>query len=786
MPMDDELSGVSAAAGFASVKRLLAEHKIVRVHNTSGAFQALLAAQLPAPLLAVTADEAQAQALTRDLRFFVQSQMSADDPQAVARVAHLPYVETAPWDDISPDRRAILSRMATLFRLSQGQHADVLVASAPALARRVIPRASFSDLVDVVQKGEEIDRDTTLKILVRGGFTRSPVVEDAGTFAVRGGVIDVFVPLYRFPLRIELFGDTVESIRFFDPETQRTMRAVDEIYLHPVRETVLTRGNKLRDRLLEAGDHAHHPSSKTRAILDQIDKGEDFFGVEALTPAFHERLASIAEYLPASQLVFVDEPDACIEAVAAMHEEGERAYRARVDEHRLAFTPDEFYLSPADLQAIFDRGKRVEAHQLEVAGSDVPVIRFAVEPHRDLAIELQRARAEKHEELLRPLARRLRDWRDAGVRALVAVPNPQHAERLESLLKGYRIIPHVERVLQSHNLLEPGAQRTNVEIVLGQLGHGFVLPLDGVALLSEQEIFGEKAVRSATKKRRAKGFKQDDFKNLQPGDFVVHTLHGVGIYKGLTKLPLRSAGREVAVDFLQLEYEGGALYLPVWRLNEVQALRGRRGRAPEARQARRRDLEEDQRQGRARKCASSPRSCCSCMRSARRCRATRSRWRRRRRRCSASSRRRSRSRRRPISRRRSTTCSSDIEHERPMDRLVCGDVGYGKTEVAMRAALKAVLGGKQVAVLAPTTVLVEQHASNFAARYTRAAGERAVAVALQAAPRAAGDVEGAGRRARSTSSSARIACCRPTCASRTWGSSSSTRSSASAWRTRSG
>src|SRR5207248_986255 len=133
-----------------------------------------------------------------------------------------------------------------------------------ALARRVIPRAAFAELVDIVQVQQEIDRDATVAVLVRGGYTRSPVVEDAGTFAVRGGVIDVFVPLYRFPLRIELFGDLVESIRFFDPETQRTMRAVDEAYLHPVRETVLTGGHQLRERLLAAGDHASHPSSKTR------------------------------------------------------------------------------------------------------------------------------------------------------------------------------------------------------------------------------------------------------------------------------------------------------------------------------------------------------------------------------------------------------------------------------------------------------------------------------------------------------------------------------------------
>ncbi len=110
--------------------------------------------------------------------------------------------------------------MATLFRLSQGLAAEVLVASASALARRVIPRAAFADLVDVVQKDEELDRDRLTGLLVRGGYTRTPVVEDPGTFAVRGGVIDLFVPLYRFPLRVELFGDLVESLRFFDPETQ--------------------------------------------------------------------------------------------------------------------------------------------------------------------------------------------------------------------------------------------------------------------------------------------------------------------------------------------------------------------------------------------------------------------------------------------------------------------------------------------------------------------------------------------------------------------------------------
>src|SRR6185312_10615604 len=160
--MDDALQGLRAKDGIATVVKLLTESKIVRVHNTAGSFQALFCAELvqahnfPRPLVVVTADETTAQALVRDLRFFLPSQAAGpeNDPTAPSRVAHLPWLETAPWADVSPDRRAIVQRMSTLFRLSQGMAAEVMVASAPALARRVVPRAAYADLVDVVQKGE--------------------------------------------------------------------------------------------------------------------------------------------------------------------------------------------------------------------------------------------------------------------------------------------------------------------------------------------------------------------------------------------------------------------------------------------------------------------------------------------------------------------------------------------------------------------------------------------------------------------------------------------------------
>ncbi|MGZ3404916.1 MAG: transcription-repair coupling factor, partial [Polyangia bacterium] len=414
--------------------------------------------------------------------------------------------------------------------------------------------------------------------------------------------------------------------------------------------------------------------------------------------------------------LFVDEPDACVEALELELDEGAESYRTRLSEHRLAFAPEEFYASADELRALFDRGKRVEAHQLEVAGTgEIPLVRFAVEQHRDLAIELTRARAEKHEELLRPLAKRLRDWRDEGVRTLIAVPNLQHAERLESLLKGYQIIPHVHRAPAPIDLLDERAQRVNVEIVLGALGHGFLLPLDGASLISEQEIFGEKAARRAAQKPK-RAFVDSDFKHLVPGDFVVHKLHGVGIYKGLTKLPLRSGTKEVAVDFLHLEYDGGALYLPVWRLNEVQPYAGAEGikpkldrlggetwkktRAKISKEVR--QLAEELLQIYAQRKALPGHSFALAAPSETMFREFEATF---------------PFEETPDQQKAIDDVLEDLDQQRPMDRLVCGDVGYGKTEVALRAALKVVLAGKQVAVLAPTTVLVEQHAVNFTARY---------------------------------------------------------------------
>ncbi|MSP61274.1 MAG: transcription-repair coupling factor [Myxococcales bacterium] len=733
-PVDEEVTGLPLRQVLSELSRLrVAEARRVRLLGCDGPLQAAvvasLAGALPAsqrPLIVIASDGSEAQALARDLGLFLPQSAEAD-PAAPPRVMLLPELETAPWADVSPDRRAILRRMATLFRLSQGLTGEVLVTSAAGFSRRVVPRAAFAELVDVLQAEEEIDRDRTLALLARGGYSRAPVVEDPGTFAVRGGVIDVFVPLYRFPFRVELMGDLVESIRFFDPSTQRTLRPVPEVFIHPVRETILTRGATPRERLLEVADHVAHPSGKTRAILDQIEAGEDFFGVEALTPAFHERMAPITEYLPPGATLFVDEPDTIFDALEDELARGDEAYHARVAEHRLAFPPAQFFLSPGELRGAFADARAIEVRALDLAGDGAPSLRIHSTSNGELSTELRRAMAEKHEHLLRPLVAEIHELGEDGARTILVSPNLPHAERLESLLRGYGLSPHLYRTVEPFDLLNiprPGA----LEIRIGPLAHGFRLPADGIAVITEAEIFGEKSTRRAAKTPKTAVSDAGGFRDLEVGAFIVHKLHGVGTYRGLTKLPVatRRTGPPPkdgaaegplggSCDFLHLEYDGGALYLPVWRLDEVQRYVGADGVKPKVDRlggltwaktrsrvsAEVKKLAEDLLQIYAQRLAlpghgyhldSDGEQLFREFELAFPFEET-------------------------IDQQKAIDdVLADLEQDRPMDRLVCGDVGYGKTEVAMRAAVKVALGGKQVAVLAPTTVLVEQHAVTFAER----------------------------------------------------------------------
>jgi transcription-repair coupling factor (superfamily II helicase) len=663
------------------------------------------------PVVAVVADETAARRLETDLEPFL------GDPRQVVR---LPGLDVSPYAELSPDHGIVVARLAALARLALGgAHAPaVLVTTADALLRRTLDREALLARTFAVRTGDTIDRDATAARLVAAGFARVPIVEDPGSLAVRGGVLDVFAPLMPYPVRLELLGDEVESIRLFDPATQRTLREVPEVLLHPVRETIITAAGGLaavKARLRDVADRVAHPSKATRRLLDQLE-GEraDFVGIETLTPAFHDRMAPPWALVgPEAPWVVVD-PDAVVGAARAEREDAARRHDERERAQLLSLPVDDHYADLAELEAtLLAPRRRLHLPSLELAGdpraAGAVVLRAEVDGLRGLAADLERARsadAPGH-----PLVRFVTGALADGHRVVIVCDAASRAERIAGLLAHHDLPVHPPAPDGAPGLLDAPAGR--VTLVPGGLSAGFASPADHLAVLSTAQIFG--ARRAASRSRGAARRARDallggvsDFGQLAIGDHLVHQLHGVGRYQGLVKLPIGV----IQLDFLHLEYDGGTLYLPVYRLGEVQRYVGAEGHPPrldrlggltweKARSKASRHvraLAEELLQLYAQRAALPGHRFPPADEMFRDLEASFP------------------FEETPDQQAAIDAVLADMESPRAMDRLVCGDVGYGKTEVALRAIFRCVLGGKQAALLAPTTVLVEQHARTLAER----------------------------------------------------------------------
>jgi transcription-repair coupling factor (superfamily II helicase) len=709
-----------ARRGFAQalreIRSLLAGAPAVELYGAAGSLGAALAAELAgsSTLLYVVPDEETAEARVHDLGFFLGAPATSDDPLAPPPVLELPAPDSSPYAEVQPDRRTVLGRMAALFRLSRGFAPRVLVASAAALCRRVVPRAPFEDLCQVITAKTTLDREGTIAALRRAGFSRAPVVEDAGTFAVRGAVIDLFPPVYRHPVRLELFGDEIESIRLYDAATQRTLRPLEAVHLHPVRETIPTAGADPRAKVLAAADAAVYPSSKTRHLLEQIDEGETFFGIEALAPAFHAGMVSVFDYLPGDALCVIEDPEAVVEEARRQESRLREAATARHVEHRLALPAHEFVLGEEEAAAALAARRRLEIRPVEVARFNEapgapPRVRVEASPHTTLRAELREARSHVADQgeldIGKPLRDRIRGWLDLGHRIRVVASSRTHADRLAALLRALGLATSTIAHGEATDLFSGAGPP--LAVVVGPLRRGFSLPADHLIVVAEEEIFGPRSQRET---RPMKAPAIGDLAEITEGDFIVHDEHGIGRYRGLKKLEVRG----VPQDFLQLEYDGGSIYLPVYRIGLVHRYTGGETDAVRLDKLGAKTWQEKRRRvsAEARKIAEelmqlyaqraalaghafpAPDALFRAFEETFPFDET------------------------PDQEKAIETVLGDMQHGVPMDRLICGDVGYGKTEVALRATLLAVLGGKQVAVLAPTTVLAEQHFVTFSDRFS--------------------------------------------------------------------
>ncbi len=665
-----------------------------------------LASAVERPALIVTEGAEQAESLYEDLRsFFGEGDWT---PLLNRRVQIFPAYGFDPFEEVSPPPELVAQRIEALFHLLHGKH-PLVVAPVEALLQRVPPRRHFGECWKYLAVGESFDRESLLSELVDWGYRRVGLVEDRGDLAVRGAVMDLFPPGYYLPVRLELDGDTLVALHSFDPSTQRSLHELRELVLLPVREfpvSALSDPSTLR-AVEERAFALEVPREQRRRYLEALEAGVLLPGVEQWLPLlYREPLDSVVAYLPESCWLCLDSAGAVEARLEAFAETVQQRAQERAEAHELVVAAGELYLTPKQWrEAFFFSRARVELEPLDMlAASDDPH-HLSVACSSVRGLKLQRLPG-RREVSFEPVATQVREWNKAGERIIVAVQGGAQVRRLEQLFQNHGVwvrppVPLVEALAQEW--------REGVQFAVGQLSEGFRLPREKLVLLSEASIFGEHRQRRRGPKVEVAQLLRN-LAELKVGDFVVHIDFGVARYRGLAHLNITGC----AGDFLLLEYAGGdRLYVPVERVNLLQKYVGNDDKPPPL-----------DRLGSQRWAAVKKRIKEHVLAMAKELLEVYAA--------------REVLERKPYpppdayyrqfeaefpfeetedQARAIEEVLEDMQRPRPMDRLICGDVGFGKTEVAMRAAFLAVMDGRQVAVLVPTTLLAQQHLHTFRKRF---------------------------------------------------------------------
>ncbi|MDD2310811.1 MAG: transcription-repair coupling factor [Desulfuromonadaceae bacterium] len=673
----------------------------ITIPGLKGSSPALLVADLVrgglGNSLVIAPTQEAAEEFCRELTFFSGGDLHA---------AFFPAWDAAPFSAASPHPDVTGARLETLFRLQNGG-SRITVMPVAAAMQRVLPRKVLNDASCYLLPGEEFDRDDLLARLIRMGYANVPLVEDRGTFAVRGGILDIFPPNLVAPVRIEFFGDTAETMRAFDPLTQRSLQPIEELVLLPSRELLLSDGvlADIGPRLKQLCDDLDIPANRRRLILEDLQNAVYFQGIDFLQPLLHPSLETIFDYSPASPLILLD-PEAVNYACLSFCEEIEAGV-VKAAAAGLAHSPAaELFLTERELSDAIIARRTIELSGLVVDTQEASTA-VAIHCLDNSALRVNVSKESSH--ALAPLARILRGWLDTGEQVVIACHQQPQAERLKDLLTPYKIPCSISEA--GFTEISPPFQVDGggrVTILLGDISRGFRLPDDHLVLIAEEELFGKRVRRRGVSEMRKKQLLAS-MAELKPGDYMVHIDHGIGLYRGLQHISVGSVGG----DFLLLEYAGSdKLFLPVDRLGLVQRYVGPEGSHPaldklggvsweKSKGKARKNIEElagELLEIYARRQLSEGFSFSPPDEMYREFEASFA-W-----------------EETPDQLTAIQDVLADMQHSKPMDRLICGDVGYGKTEVALRGAFKSALDGKQVGILVPTTILAQQHYETFRER----------------------------------------------------------------------
>ncbi len=610
--------------------------------------------------LAVVEDSATAEDLYEDMTGLL-------DP---GDVALFPPWEVLPYDQVSPPGDLSGRRMGALHALLKNRPLFV-VTTVRAVMQRTMPPVVLDSATLHIAEGAGMPLNELTARCNRLGYERTDMVQAPGHYSVRGGIVDVYPHEVDQPCRIEFFGDEVESIRLFDIYSQRSSRNISELTVLPNREMIDdpdSRDDVIR-RVRLAGEQLSVDASE---LISHIEDGGLFEGSERYLPYYHPAAATIMNYLPDRTLIVQCEPDELAHEAGSFAEEYKEAHRRRTEAGDLV---------PEPVEAIMDW--REFGEESDYYGA-MGLVRGARSSNGWLSVGT--AATGVYHGAMDVLRSRLEEWLAEKARILVVCDNEGQAERLREIL---------------------GEDARSVEMVVGPMHAGFVIPDLPLVVLTDAEIFNR------YRRRRRKVFKEgvviEDFTSLRDGDYVVHIDHGIGRYMGLKRIAVDDRER----DCLTLIYaDDDRVFIPIEQLHRVQKYVGSDGEVPTLSKLGGRAWEQAKK--RTRKAVQDIAEDLVKLYAARQASpgfafAGDTPWQREMEESFIYV-------DTPDQQQASSDVKSDMEKAVPMDRLICGDVGYGKTEVAIRAAFKAVQDGKQVAVLAPTTILAQQHLTTFTER----------------------------------------------------------------------
>lgn len=701
-------------------------------------FLAALQSCIGRPLLVVTARPAQARALAEEVAVY------SAQPDLVLNWL---TPDTLPYERIAQDPTIVARRLETLAalqRIEPGQSEHLLiVASAKGLMQPTLSKSDFRQAVFSLKRGQQLDLNRTLGQLVRLGYSAESAVESAGQFSRRGGILDLWPMSETAPVRVELFGDEIDSLRLFDPVSQRSQHQIEQISIVPPLEVPLWRSSEALERLarVDVSQLRQEVAEEWQRLLGRIDNGESFEGIEQFMPYYTggEALCSLVDHLPAEAVVILDGANQLGFAVDELTTEAESL---RQQFENQGETPSGLlrpYLSWPELEAslqkyprllierINEEDDRAEENQSqETQIKQVQTEGVAVKSKDSLDLPTMFGGVSEYVNNVGKLMQDVETFLTAKQRVIIV---SQQAERLREQFEDHDLFPVLRKEGQQQ-LLTNQPSPGSFNLVAGALAAGWSSSTLKMVVLTDREIFGwhqrgvwqtQRTPRSEKRQTSRTQQQRDTFlRDLKPGDYVVHIEHGIARFDGLFKFKSDPSydenGRLVEAterEYMFLKYaDADKLYVPIDQVDRVLPYTAPGQATPTLNKLGSAEWLRTKRK--VRTAIEDIAKDLIALYSARQVKqghafAVDNIWQREMEEAFPYD-------ETPDQLRAIFDMKGDMEQPRPMDRLICGDVGYGKTEVALRGAFKAVMDGKQVAMLAPTTILVQQHCQTFSLR----------------------------------------------------------------------